>query len=349
MSHALEVHAVNLSLGAFSLRDISFVVSPGEIFVILGPSGAGKSVLLETIAGFHRPDAGIIRLAGRDATNLHPEERRIGLIFQDYGLFPHMNVRGNVQFACRSDPGRASSVLSRLGLAELADRWPASLSGGEKQRVALARALAMGPRLFLFDEPLSAQDPRTRDTLREELASLLRQLGLPAVYVTHDQPEALVLADRLAVMNAGALVQTGTPSEVFNTPANEFVARFVGVETVLEGRTVAASDGDARIALGGREIHAVSGKPSPRVLVCIRPENVVVSRGLLADSSVRNQFPARVAGISALGHLFKVALDCGFPLTAYVTKQSFLELKLAPGSPVVAGFKATSVHLINRE
>jgi len=349
MSWTLEVRAVSLSLGAFCLHDVSFSVSAGEIFVILGPSGAGKSVLLETIAGFHRPEAGTVVMAGRDVTALSPEARGIGLIFQDYSLFPHMTVRGNVQFACRRDPARATSVLSSLGLNGLADRWPVSLSGGEKQRVALARALAMEPRLFLFDEPLSAQDARTRDTLRDELRGLLRQLGLPAVYVTHDQTEALVLADRLAVMNAGTLVQTGTPSEVFNAPSSEFVARFVGVETVLEGRTIAVSDGDVRISLGGHDIHAVAENASPRVLVCIRPENVVVARGMLADSSVRNQFPARVAGVSAQGPLFKITLDCGFPLTAYVTRQSFLELRLEPGSSVVAGFKATAVHLINRD
>ena len=349
MREALALQAVTVSRGTFALRDISFTLGQGEIFVILGPSGAGKSVLLETIAGFHRLDSGVIRIAERDMTAAPPEARRVGLIFQDYALFPHMTVARNVQFACRANPRRARELLSKLGLAQLADRWPASLSGGEKQRVALARALAMNPRVFLFDEPLSAQDAPTRDALRDELKSLLRRLGLPAVYVTHDQTEALVLADRLAVMNGGALAQTGTPSEVFNGPANEFVARFVGVETVLEGRTVAASGGDLRISLGTREVHAVGDPASDRVLVCIRPENVVMSRARNFDSSVRNQFDARVVGVSALGHLFKITLDCGFPLTAYVTKQSYLELDLTPGSAVVAGFKASGIHLINRD
>ncbi len=349
MSEALALQAVTVSLGAFALRGVSFALAEGEIFVILGPSGAGKSVLLETIAGFHRPDSGAIRIGGRDVTSAQPEARQVGLIFQDYALFPHMSVARNVQFACRGDPRRAHALLSKLGLAPLADRKPASLSGGEKQRVALARALAMDPRLFLFDEPLSAQDAPTRDVLRDELKSLLRQLGLPAVYVTHDQSEALVLADRLAVMDGGAMVQMGTPSEVFNAPANEFVARFVGVETVLEGSAAPASDGDIRISLGNREIHAVGNGASRHVLVCIRPENVVISRSRNADSSVRNQFDARVAGVSALGHFFKITLDCGFPLTAYVTRQSYLELDLKPGGAVVAGFKATAIHLINRD
>jgi len=176
----------------------------------------------------------------------------------------------------------------------------------------------------------------------------LRQLRLPAVYVTHDQTEALVLADRLAVMAGGELLQVGTPSEVFNSPATEFVARFVGVETVLEGLTTSVSNGDVRIDVGGREIHGICEKPSRQVLVCVRPENVAISRAVNADSSVRNQFPARVTEVSALGHFFRVSLDCGFPLTAFVTKQSYIELGLAPGLPVVASFKATAIHLINR-
>ena len=349
MSEALRLRGVSLSLGDFALRDITFTLAQGEIFVILGPSGAGKSVLLETIAGFHRPDSGRILIGERDMTDAQPEVRRVGLIFQDYALFPHLTVARNVQFACRADASRAHGLLSRLGLMHLAERKPANLSGGEKQRVALARALAMDPRVFLFDEPLSAQDARSRDALRDELKSLLRQLELPAVYVTHDQTEALVLADRLAVMSAGELLQVGTTSEVFNTPASEFVARFVGVETVLEGRTVAAEDGDVRIQLGGHEIHAVGEAVTSRVLVCIRPENVALSRRRSADSSMRNQFNARVASVSSLGHLFKITLDCGFPLTAYVTKQSYLELNLEPGASVVAAFKASAIHLINRE
>jgi molybdate/tungstate transport system ATP-binding protein len=349
MSSALALDRVRVSLGSFALRDISFTLASGEIFVILGPSGAGKSVLLETIAGFHRPDSGSIRIGGIDMTGAQPEARRVGLIFQDYALFPHLTVAQNVQFGCRGDLPRVRGLLDRLGLTALADRRPANLSGGEKQRVALARALAMDPRLFLFDEPLSALDAPTRDSLRDELKSLLRQLDLPAIYVTHDQAEALVLADTMAILRGGELIQAGTPSEVFNAPANEFVARFVGVETVLEGATLAVSDGDIRISVGSREVHAVGERASRRLLVCIRPENVALARRVSADSSMRNQFDASVVSVAALGHLFKITLDCGFPLVAYVTKQSYLELGLSPGTHVAAGFKATAVHLINRE
>ncbi|MDE3089405.1 MAG: ABC transporter ATP-binding protein [Chloroflexota bacterium] len=348
MTSALSLDQVSLSLGAFALRDISFTLAPGEIFVVLGPSGAGKSVLLETIAGFYRPDAGTIKIGERDLTAAPPEARRIGFMFQDYALFPHLTVAQNIQFARRDDPPRARELLARLNLTPLADRKPANLSGGEKQRVALARALAMDPALFLFDEPLSALDARARDALRDELGTLLRQLGLPAIYVTHDQTEALVLADKIAVLRDGALLQIGAPSEIFNTPADEFVANFVGVETVLEGQVLSASDGDVRIALGDREIHAVGEHAARHVLVCIRPEDVALARGVRGDSSVRNQFDARVVAVAALGPLFKITLDCGFPLVAYVTKQSYLELQLAPGARVVASVKATAIHLIPR-
>ncbi|MCL4394479.1 MAG: ABC transporter ATP-binding protein [Chloroflexi bacterium] len=343
---AVIVEHVSAELGKFALRDISFALEQDETFVILGPSGAGKSVLLETIAGFNRTDAGRIAIDGRDVTAAPPEARRVGLMFQDYALFPHLTVAQNVGFACGDDRTRVRELLARLGLERLAERKPQNLSGGEKQRVALARALAMNPALFLFDEPLSALDARARDTLREELKTLLRQLAIPAVYVTHDQTEALVLADKIGVLRDGALLQVGTPAEVFNTPADEFVANFVGVETVLEGRVVSASDGDVRIALGEREIHAVGEHLSPRVLVCIRPEDVALARAVHADSSVKNQFDARVTAIASLGPLFKITLDCGFPLVAYVTKQSYLDLGLAPGVRVVAGVKATAIHLI---
>lgn len=348
MTAALAVENVSVSLGAFSLRDISFSLDPGEVFVILGPSGAGKSVLLETIAGFFYPQHGRVLIDGHDVTDAPPEARRVGFMFQDYALFPHLSVLQNVQFPCRNDPQRARDLLTRLDLTHLANRKPEHLSGGEQQRVALARALAMEPALFLFDEPLSALDARARDTLRDELKTLLNQLGLPAVYVTHDQTEALVLADKIAVMHDGALLQIGTPAEIFNTPHDEFVATFVGVETVVEGRVLSVGDGVTLVSLGEGEIRAVGETSAQRVLVCIRPEDVALARSVRSDSSVRNQFAAHVTRVTALGPLFKITLDCGFPLVAYVTKQSYLELDLTPGATVTASVKASAIHLIER-
>lgn len=355
-AHRVAVEDLSLAVGAFALHDVALTVDPGEVLVILGPSGSGKTLLLETIAGFNRPDRGRISIDGEDVTEAPPEARRIGFMFQDYALFPHLTVAQNVAFARRFAPAGAQSepveaLLDRLGVGHLAHRKPRHLSGGEKQRVALARALAASSRLFLFDEPLAALDARSRDVLRRELKDFLRRAAVPAIYVTHDQAEALALADTIAVMRQGSLVQVGTPSTVFNTPADAGIAEFVGVETVVEGEVVAMADGVARIAVNGAFVHA-AGAEMPQVgaavLACIRPEDVALAALAQRDSSVRNHFPARVVASEPAGPLFKITLDCGFPLVAYVSKQSYIELELATRGEVVASVKATAVHLIAR-
>lgn len=356
VASAVAVEGLSLQVGAFALQDISFSLSAGETFVILGTSGAGKSLLLETLAGFYRPTSGRILIGGRDLAGAPPEARRIAFMFQDYALFPHLTVAQNVGFGLRFSPRRndaepVAALLKRLGLEHLAGRKPAHLSGGEQQRVALARALAMDPALFLFDEPLSALDARSRDTLRSELKTFLNRAGVPAIYVTHDQLEALALADKMAVMKDGALLQVGTPSEIFNAPASEAVANFVGVETVLDGTVLSVSEGMAAIGIGDRILHALANDAAAAnasVLACIRPEDVALARTTHPDSSVRNQFPARVTAVAAAGPLFKITLDAGFPLVAYVSKQSYLELGLVSGVALIASVKATAVHLIGR-
>ncbi len=348
-----------MRLGAFALKDVSFTLDQGQVFVILGPSGAGKSVLLETIAGFYWPDNGRIRIAGADATRSAPEARRIGFMFQDYALFPHLTVAENIDFglAIRRRGSREGGhpemedLLGRLGLRKLMERKPATLSGGEKQRVALARALVTEPRLFLFDEPLSALDARTRGALCEELKAVLRASGIAAIYVTHNQTEALILADRMAVLRDGELLQTGTTSEVFNSPRDEWVAGFVGVENVIEGLVLSIHEGIADIERpAGRKLEAVDNgaAPSSRVLACIRPEDVALERMPPAESSVRNHFPGTILSAEALGPVLRIRLDCGFPLLAYVTRRSYLDLGLTPGTQVVASVKATAIHLIPR-
>jgi len=346
--NGIAVKNVSLNLGAFALRDISLTFDLGETFVILGPSGAGKSVLLETLAGFYHPDRGRIEIGDRDVTTMPPEARRIGFMFQDYALFPHLTVAQNIQFPQRADPVRVGQLLARFGLEHLTDRKPVNLSGGEKQRVALARALAMDPMLFLFDEPFSALDARTRDTLRGELKTLLHQLGIPAIFVTHDQAEALMLADRIAVLRDGQLQQTGTPAEVFNAPANEFVANFVGVETLLPGQIVAASDGIVSVSVGNKTLRVADRgvRGAMSVLACIRPEDVALAHRTSSDSGTNNQFAVRVVSVSTFGPFFKITLDAGFPLVAYTTKQLYLDLELSPGASVIASIDATAIHLI---
>jgi ABC-type Fe3+/spermidine/putrescine transport system ATPase subunit len=207
--------------------DVAFAVEEGESLVVLGPSGSGKTLLLETIAGFH-PHRGTVASDDRDLTDLPAEKRGFGFVFQNYALFPHMTVRENVAFGARYHEGTRDpeAVLAELGVADLADRTPPTLSGGEAQRVALARSLAIGPDVFLLDEPLSALDVPTRQALRDDVADLLADAT--AVYVTHDRTTARAIADRIAIMRDGELVQTGTPETIFEQPASPFVARFTG-------------------------------------------------------------------------------------------------------------------------
>jgi len=232
MSLHADVSATFSADGAESFHvDAAFDVDRGESLVILGPSGSGKTLLLETVAGFH-PHDGPVTLDDRRVSDVPPEHRDFGFVFQDYALFPHMTITENVGFGSRyhDDTRDATALLAELGVSELADRYPPTLSGGEKQRVALARALAVRPEVMLLDEPLAALDVPTRQALRDDLADVLTDVT--AVYVTHNRTTARALADRIAVMNDGQIVQVGTPDEIFERPSSPMVARFTGSNAI---------------------------------------------------------------------------------------------------------------------
>ncbi|NUO99236.1 MAG: ABC transporter ATP-binding protein [Nonomuraea sp.] len=221
--------------GVRALDDITLTVEDGEFFALLGPSGCGKTTLLRTIAGLETPDAGTVGIDGRDVTRLSPGDRDVAMVFQDYAIFPHMDVTANIAYPLRIKKvpraervQKAAEVAARLSLTGLLARRPAELSGGQQQRVALARAIACHPAAFLFDEPLSNLDARLRLEARTFLKRLQRELAVTTVFVTHDQAEALALADRIAVMSQGSMVQVGSPAEVFHRPATTFVASFIG-------------------------------------------------------------------------------------------------------------------------
>ncbi len=236
MTHHLSVRNVGKRFGAFTaLKDVSLDVAAGEFVCFLGPSGCGKTTLLRAIAGLDRQDEGKIFIGGRDVSNLPPAARDFGIVFQSYALFPNLTVADNIGFGLvnrRSDPAavkrRVTELLETIGLPEQADKYPVQLSGGQQQRVALARALATSPNLLLLDEPLSALDARVRLRLRDELKALQRRLGITSIMVTHDQDEALGLADRMVVMNQGVIEQVGSPREIYGQPSTAFVADFVG-------------------------------------------------------------------------------------------------------------------------
>jgi molybdopterin-binding protein len=347
----IRIEEISKDLGEFFLRDIWLEINDNEYFVILGPTGAGKSILLETVAGIYRPDKGRIILDDRDITHIPPRERNIGMVYQDYTLFPFLTVEENIAFGLKTRKMEKSEIKRKvdeleelLDIAHLAHRYPATLSGGEQQKVAIARAIAIEPSVLLLDEPLSALDSRTRDYLREELKRVKNEFGITMVHVTHDQTEALVLADRIAVLMHGRLMQVGTPYEIFNKPLNEELADFVGVENILCGEVRTNENGVAEIEIdSGRTIFAATDYHEGTVKVFVRPEDIIVSKSV-GDSSARNVMRGRITGLHDMGPLTRVKLDIG--LIALITKQSREDLGLQKGDDIYATFKAMSVHVV---
>jgi len=240
---SIDIEGVNLSYGNTQvLKDVDLAISPGEFFAFLGPSGCGKTTLLRLIAGFAQAQTGRVKLDGQDVAGLPPWKRDVGMVFQSYALWPHMTVAQNVAFGLeeRRRPraeidARVAKALELVGLSDYAQRRPAQLSGGQQQRVALARTIAIEPKVLLLDEPLSNLDARMRVSVRRELRALQQRLGLTTIFVTHDQEEANTICDRIAVMNAGVIQQVGTPMELYERPANLFVASFLGSANILDG------------------------------------------------------------------------------------------------------------------
>jgi molybdopterin-binding protein len=356
----VQVKDLWVDLEEFHLRQINLDIPAGEYFVILGPTGAGKTVLLETIAGLYQPRRGCILLNDEDVTDVPPERRGIGFVYQDYMLFPHLGVAGNIAFGLKLRGMDRSAIRERvvgigqlLGIDHLLHRSPGTLSGGEQQRVALARALIVEPRLLLLDEPLSALDPETREGLQHELARLHRELGTTTVHVTHDFEEAVALGDRIAVVNEGQVVQVGAPEEIFRKPGSEFVARFVGVRNVFRGELRPGEGGYRVLRLDGVEIAVVTELvPLGPVYGSIRPEDILISRDALR-SSARNSFRGRIVDISDRGTVVYVTVrlpsDCaqGKPLDfiCVITRRSLEEMELREGLGVYIAFKAAAVHI----
>jgi len=275
--------------------DVTVDIQPGELVVCLGPSGCGKTTLLRLIAGFLKPDAGVIRLNGEDVRGLPTRSRECGVVFQAYALFPHMRVWENVAYPLRvrevgvDERHRlADEILERVGLSGLSERLPAQLSGGQQQRVALARALVFGPRALLLDEPLSALDAGTRVAMRDEVRRIQRSHNIATLLITHDQDEALSLADRIVLLKDGALVQTGSPQELYDRPADAFVAGFIGRANLLDGTVI---DGQTVHTPIGRLATAPHGRAAGSALrMLVRPERVEVAHGAGGE----NVFAAKV-------------------------------------------------------
>ncbi len=339
---------------------LRYPVEASTVLILFGPSGSGKTTILRSLAGLEWPEEGTIQFESRTwldtAANIRvaPQDRHIGYMAQDYALFPTYTVAGNIAYglgelAAYDRKKRVEEILELFQLRGFDSAKPRELSGGQQQRVALARAVAPRPQLLLLDEPLSALDAPTRLQLRGELRSLFKQLALPSIIVTHDWAEALTLGDVMAVMSKGNVLQVGTPQEVFSRPVNAEVARVVGVETVVRGKRVETREGLATVQVGAVLLTAIdSPGVDSDIFVCIRAEDVTLELTRSVGTSARNHLMGTVQAITSLGALARVTIECGFPLTAVITRSALSELGLAVGTAVRAVFKAGSVHLISR-
>lgn len=350
----LSVRNIAKRLGEFAIGGVSFDVEDGDYFVLLGASGVGKTVLLEMIAGLIAPDDGRLLWDGEDITNERIQKRRMGLVYQDQALFPHMTVYQNIAYGLRARrPGRASvrdtvrALAGDVGVGGMLHRFPGTLSGGEAQRAALARALATEPRCLLLDEPISSLDMRARSEVRALLRTLRRN-GHTVVHVTHDYEEAVSLASRVAIMENGTIAQVGTPEEVFHHPRSEFVARFVGIRNFFEGRVEAASEGRnglSRFVADGLAFVVLGGSgPGPGHLI-LRSEDITVSR-TRTSTSAQNCFMGTVTDVVPARLGIEVIVDIGVELAALLTAQSVARLDLRRGQEAWVSFKATAARFI---
>ena len=348
----LEIRELSKDLGEFVLDNVSLTVNEGEYLVILGPTGAGKTILLETVAGIYQPDSGSIILNDRDITNFAPRERNVCMVYQDYMLFPHCTVEKNIGFGLKSRNEDADTIskkvlegASLLHIDHLLHRYPDTLSGGEQQRTAIARAIIMEPTILLLDEPLSALDGQTREKLRRELRRLHELYSITILHVTHNFEEVFSLADRVAVMNEGQIIQVGTPEEVFRKPNSPFVASFTGVGNLFFG--TCRDENDISIfSVDGHRIATARCGMEGEAYAAIRPEDILLSKEPL-EASAQNSFSGTITEIVDNGMVVSVTVDAGLSFMAALTRRGFYELGLKEGDCAVLTFKATAVHLFN--
>ncbi|HEY0547400.1 MAG TPA: ABC transporter ATP-binding protein [Pyrinomonadaceae bacterium] len=356
----LSLKNISKSYGAtLAVRELSLEVERGEFFGLLGPSGCGKTTTLRMIAGLESPDAGAIELDGRDITRLSPEGRGFGMVFQNYALFPHMNVFENVAFGLRARrrphaevERKVADALTLVQLPGYERRRVDELSGGQQQRVAIARAIAIEPDLLLFDEPLSNLDVALREETRGELRELVKRLGLTAIYVTHDQDEAFALCDRIGVMSGGRLLQTGTPRELYEQPANLAVARFLGRNNFIKAMRLSKSHdahGEFKTLAGGHTLYVPVkaeelGALNKPVTLSIRPEYISITQG--ASFPADNVLRATVIEVNFAGATTTVKLDAnGLELEALVLRL----VGLAPGDSCMVGLPPGRINLLKDE
>jgi molybdopterin-binding protein len=346
----IDIKNLFVDLGEFVLNDVSLNIEEGEYFIILGPTGAGKTVLLESIAGLHPIKNGKILLRGKEVTNLEPEKRNIGIVYQDHVLFPHLSVEDNVRFGLKMHKLKKQAIVERvdwiaelLGIKHLLHRRPDTLSGGERQKVSLARALSTQPEILLIDEPLSALDPESREIVQQELSRLHQTLGITILHVTHDFEEAISLGDRIAVIGEGQLKQVGTSEEIFRQPNSEFVAKFSMARNILSGTVIKKPGEDIVFRTADTEFVVVTDREGD-CHASLRPEDILISLEPIR-SSARNCYPGTITNTINRGSTLYIEVDIPPKLSSLVTRHSFEEMELRKGMKVFITFKAASVHI----
>ena len=353
---AVALEGIAKKFGQFiALRSITLSVDRGEFVCFLGPSGCGKTTLLRIIAGLEPQNLGAVMMGGRDVSGLPPKLRNYGIVFQSYALFPNLSVARNIAYGIerrktpRADVDRrVDGLLELVGLTGHKHKYPAQLSGGEQQRVALARALAPSPALLLLDEPLSALDARVRQSLRREVRDLQRRLGITTIMVTHDQEEALAMADRIVVMNHGVVEQVGTPVEVYTRPRSPFVARFVGQMNFIPAT---ACEEPGRVRVGDTRLRHLAREPlapGTPVTLAIRPEEILV--GATASA---NRLVTRVRGVQFLGPFTRLSLTlpgaAGGTVECDVAANAFAELGATEGAELALGLRPEALRVFASE
>jgi molybdopterin-binding protein len=353
----LEIKNLNVKLGEFHLQDVNLKLEKNEYFVIIGPTGSGKSVLLETIAGFYNQDSGKIFLEGNDITEMKPEKRGISIVYQDYVLFPNMNVFENIAYGLKKRINDKNTINSKvfkiaelLKISHLLERDPETLSGGEKQRTAIARSLIVEPNILLMDEPFSAVDIETHAILTTLIKNVISNYQTTVIHVTHNFDDVWNLAERVAVMKDGKILQQGMVNEVFSKPSHKFVAEFVGVQNVFSGNVIETKKDITTVMLeDGLLIRSVDGslEKEDEVLVAIRPENIIISNEPFV-SSIRNQLQGTVEEITKIGPRIWVGVLVNKTIIkGMITPSSLDILGIEKGKKVYVSFKSLNVKIID--
>lgn len=352
----VELHSVSKQFGQVrAVSDVSLEVKQGEFLSLLGPSGCGKTTTLRLIAGFEPATAGRILLAGEDVTERPSYKRNIGMVFQNYALFPHMTVQENVAFGLRMRhvpkpdiESRVKRALTLVQLTGLDGRYPRQLSGGQQQRVAVARALVIEPQLLLLDEPLSNLDAKLREEMRIELKQIQQKVGITTIFVTHDQEEALTMSDRIVVMNSGEIVQQGTPVDVYERPAHSFVAGFIGQANLLWGKAAGRNNGHVNVATdSGLQFAVKSDGAFPegsRVLAVVRHARVKISKN--GEPQGPNSFPASIEFVTYLGSNIQYLCRSGATRLAASLPNEHGVPDYSPGAEVVISWRPEDCLLV---